>query len=169
VILGISSEVLLVAGYAAFLVLVAAGLEALGRHSHRRSELFHVTGFQYRRELDLWECPTGHQLPRSETDYRRRIVRYRAPSHVCNTCPSKPACTDSDKGREIERQVDSWLSSEIRRFHRAVSVALLLLAALILVAQTLHHHQGHELVVLCFLLGSIGVIGKRLLAALREQ
>jgi Transposase DDE domain len=168
VILGVSSEVLLVAGYAAFLVLVAAGLEALGRHSHRRSELFHVTGFQYRRELDLWECPTGYQLSRSETDYRRRIVRYRAPSHVCNRCPAKPACTDSDKGREIERHVDSWLSSEIWRFHRAVSVALLL-AALILAAETLHHHQGHELVVLCLLLGSIRMIGKRLLAALREQ
>jgi len=164
VIHGMSAEVLVVAGYAAFLVVAAAGLEALARHSHRRSEQFHVTGFQYRRELDLWECPTGHQLHRSDTDSERRIVRYRAPSHVCNTCPVKATCTDSDEGREIERHLDSWLTSEIRRFHRGVSLGLLLLAALILAAETIRHHRTHELAALCGLLVPIGAIGSQLLS-----
>lgn len=161
---GISSEVLLVTGYAAFLVVVAMGLEALARHSHRRSEQFHVTGFQYRRDLDLWECPTGRHLHRIDTDYLRRIVRYRAPSHVCNTCPAKVTCTDSDGGREIERQLDSWPASEIRRFHRGVSLGLLLLAALILAAETIRHHRANELVALSGLLVPIGAIGLQMLS-----
>ncbi len=155
---GISVEVLLAASYAAFLVLVAAGLEALARNSHRRAEQFQLAGFRYRPELDLWDCPAGHQLTRSETDHQRRIVRYRAPSPICNRCPAKPSCTDSSEGRQIEQHLESWFSSEIRRFHRGLSLALLLLAASLLAVETVRHHRRSELITLSGLLAPISVM-----------
>jgi hypothetical protein len=52
------------------------------------------------------------------------LVRYRAPAHICNACSIKHLCTESEGGREIEHNPDSWLESEIARFHRGVSLAL---------------------------------------------
>src|SRR5215831_16683778 len=68
---------------------------------------------QYHRRHDVWECPTGQQLKPIATDYTRRLVRYRAPAHICNACSLKHLCTESDEGREIEHNPDSWLESEI--------------------------------------------------------
>jgi len=69
------------------------------------------------------------------TDYAARLVRYRAPAHICNACSIKHFCTASDEGREIEHNPDSWLESEIARFHRGISLALLFLAGLLLVVE----------------------------------
>jgi hypothetical protein len=89
-------EVLVAAGYAVFLVVVAIVLERLARHSHQRSEQFQVAGFKFHKRADHWECPTGQLLSRQEIDHHRRFVRYQAPSHVCNKCHIKENCTDSD-------------------------------------------------------------------------
>ncbi len=132
---GFHAEVLMASGYALFLVLVALMLEWLAKHSHRRSEQMRVAGFKFHREFDHWECPTGQLLHRRSIDHQRNIVRYRAIGHICNCCHKKPDCTDSDEGREIEHRVDSWVQSEIRHYHRGISLAILLLAALILLAQ----------------------------------
>ena len=163
-IAGVHAEVLLAAGYSLFLVGVAASLELLARHSHRRAEQFHVAGFKYHRQLDAWECPTGQSLSRVELDPKRRSVRYRAPSHACNSCPVKSNCTDSDSGREIERHLDSWLESEMGRFHRGISLALLLLAGLILAAEIARHDTLQELLVLGGMLVPISTMGVRLFA-----
>ena len=138
---GVHIQALLAAGYAVFLAAAALALELLARHSHRRSQQFQVAGFHYHPQLDAWECPTVKRLPRAESDPARRRVVYRAPAHVCNRCHIKTDCTDSDRGREIERRLDSWLDSEIRRFHRGLSLALVFLAALILVAEIFFHNN----------------------------
>jgi len=164
---GFHAEVLMAAGYAVFLLTAAALLEWMGKHSHRRSEQMSVTGFRFHREFDRWECPTGQLLRRHSVDHQRRIVRYRAPAHACNCCHKKPDCTDSDEGREIERRVDSWVQSEIRRFHRGISLALLLLAALILAAQIAWYKAPRELALAGGLLVAIGAAGTRLLAGFR--
>ena len=161
-IAGIHIEVLLAASYAVFLVGVAALLEILAGRSHRRSEQYPNAGFTYHREFDLWECPVGQPLTRSGMDDDRRIVRYRAPASACNSCSLKHDCTDSDEGRELERHLDSWLDSEIRRFHRGLSLALLLLAALLLGGETVRHRAPKELVVVWGLLAPIGVTEARL-------
>ena len=101
-IAGVHTEVLLAVGYATFLAGVAFVLEFLARQSHRRSELYRNAGFVYRHKVDLWECPVGRQLLRAETDYSRRIVRYRAPAQACNACSLKNNCTDSNDGRLLE-------------------------------------------------------------------
>lgn len=167
-ILGVNIEVILAGGYALFLVGVALVLEVLARHSHRRSEHYRHSGFVYKRRLDVWECPTGHHLTRVETDQARRIARYRAPAHKCNVCHCKPACTDSDTGRELESRLDAWLQSELRRFHRGISLVLLLLAVLILAAEMVWHRDPRDWLVLVGLLLPIAFAGSRYLVSFVE-
>ena len=92
----VATESLLAAGYGLFLTFAAIGLDLLARHSHRRAELYRTAGFSYVTSSDAWECPEGERLHRIETDLGLRIARYRARAHVCNACPRKGGCTDSD-------------------------------------------------------------------------
>lgn len=160
-ILGIHIEVLLVGGYALLLVGVAAILEMVARHSHRRSEHYRHTGFTYQKQLDVWQCPTGVHLTREQTDFQRKIAYYRAPKHHCNGCRIKHQCTDSKEGRRLESRMDAWLQSELSRFHRGVSLTLLLLAVLMLAAEMFRHQTGRDWLVLLLLLVPIGWSGSR--------
>jgi hypothetical protein len=169
VIAGIHPEVWMAAGYALFLAAVAAGLEMVARQSHKRSEGLQLSGFKYYQEHDAWECPTGQRLGRFETDYKLHIVRYRAIGHICNCCHIKKDCTDSDDGRTIERPLDSWLRSEIRLFHRGISLALVVLAVLILLAEIVHFEQPRELLVLGGFLVPIGVFGAKIASDFRSE
>jgi hypothetical protein len=87
-------------------------------------------------------------LTRTETDHELRLVRYRARSQICNHCPVKNDCTDSEHGREIVRAMDPWPHSEAGRFHRGISLVVALISGLILVAETLRNHAPLELAVL---------------------
>lgn len=142
------AEVFLAAGYAAFLLCVAGGLDLLARRSHARSERYRTAGFTYHPTHDAWICPEDQVLTRSETDHELRLVRYRGRPQICNHCPVKKDCTDSDDGREVVRPVDPWPHSEAGRFHRGISVVLALVAGLILSAETLRNHAPLELAVL---------------------
>jgi len=166
---GVHIEVILAAGYALFLVGAAAVLEWLARHSHRRSEHYRHSGFTYKRKLDVWECPAGQHLTREQTDFERRIARYRAPAHRCNACHCKRDCTDSDDGRLLESRLDSWLQSELRRFHRGVSLTLLLLAVLLLAVELFRHHGWRDWIPLAFLLAVIGYAGSKLSVSFYER
>ena len=168
-IAGIHPEVLMAAAYALFLVLVAVALELVARQSHQRSAEMQVAGFQYHHEHDAWECPTGQRLGRSESDPRRRIVVYRAIGHICNCCEIKKNCTDSDNGRTIERPIDSWVRSEIRRFHRGLSLALVVLAAAILLAEIAHFDRPREVLFLGGFLTPIGIFGAKIVSEFRTQ
>jgi hypothetical protein len=159
-------EVLLAAGYALFLILVAAGLEWFGRHSHRRSGQFRTAGFRYHRQLDAWECPCGQHLHRQPDHPKRRMARYRAPAHACNACHRKVDCTDSDQGREITVSVGSWIASEAGRFHRAMSLVLLILAAFILVVEVFRCHTVSELWVVGCSLSLVAMVKLRLIREL---
>lgn len=166
---GIHLDVLLGAGYAVFLVVVAIALELLARHSHQRSQQYQTAGFKYFQHLDIWECPAGQSLSRSAFDEQRRIARYRAPAKVCNSCSLKNNCTDSDEGRELEYHLDWWVQSELRRFHRGISLALLLLAGLIVAAEIPSHATPRDLAVLCGAVAPVAVVGSRMLSAFRER
>ena len=161
----IDIEVLLAGVYAVFLLLVALGLELVARHAHHRAKQMRIAGFRYHRHHDVWECPTGQQLKPIATDYARRLVRYRAPAHICNACSIKHLCTDSEEGREIEHNPDSWLESEIARFHRGISLALLFLAGLLLVVEMIRHRRPTELLILSGFLIPIALLGSQLLSA----
>jgi len=158
---GVHIEVVLAGGYALLLVGVATILEWLARHSHRRSEHYRNSGFVYKPKLDVWQCPTGHHLTRAQTDFERKVALYRAPAHKCNACHCKKDCTDSDGGRELESRLDAWLQSELRRFHRGLSLALLLLAAILLVAEMMEYRGPREWILLGVLLAPIVFAGSK--------
>lgn len=161
------AEVLFAGGYAAFLTCGAFALEWLSAHTHRRALRFRTAGFSYEETHDHWLCPEGEHLWPQEFDSELRLVRYRARAHVCNSCPSKPRCTDSDRGREIVRPLDPWPHSEAGRFHRTIALLLLALSALILLVEVVRHHAPAEITLLLALLVLIVGAGRWLLRDLR--
>ena len=165
-ILGVHVEVLLALIYAFFLIGVASFLEFLARHSHKRAEGYRNSGFTYFHELDRWNCPAGQQLLPLKTDHRRRVTVYRAPASACNSCSVKSSCTDSSAGRLLERRLDSWIESELRRFHRGISLTLLVLATILLVAEAFRYSHPHDREALLGLLLPLGFAQLKLLPSL---
>jgi hypothetical protein len=161
-------EPLLATAYALLLIGIAACLEWMGRHSHRRAHRYHTTGFRFHKHADHWECPTGARLEKAEVDYQLRVIRYRAPAHTCNGCAIKTQCTDSDTGREIAVTLDPWLASAIGRFHRGMSLVLVILAGLIVVAELLRHDHGTERWILSCVMLVIALLARRLVNDLRR-
>lgn len=141
----VQPPVLLTIGYVVLLLVIAAGLERLARHAADRSARYRTAGFTYRPQHDHWVCPRDEPLWPYEVDRQHRLVRYRARPSVCNACPVKADCTTSPDGREIVRTVDPWPHSEAGRFHRAVSVTLVCVAAGFLVAATVAWHRPADL------------------------
>ena len=131
----VSLEFMLMLGYAVLLGAVALLLELAARHAHRRSLSLSTTGFIYHADKDMWRCPEFHHLFPVFVNHANGSVIYRAPASTCNACRCKSHCTDSNNGREIERKTTSDLQYGMQRFHRAMSVTLLVLATLILVIE----------------------------------
>lgn len=159
---------MLAAGYGLFLALAALGLDALARHSHRRSELYRTAGFAYLEQVDAWDCPEGERLHRVDTDLEARLARYRARAHVCNACPRKNDCTDSDRGREVSRALDPWPHSEAGHFHRGIAVAMVGFGVLVTCAGVALHHGAGDLAVLGAALLLSTAVGLYLLADFRS-
>ena len=139
-----NGETLLAAVYAGFLITGAFCLEWLSAHTHRRALRFRTAGFRYEPDHDFWQCPEGEQLWPHEYDRERRLIRYRARPQVCNACPVKERCTDSNEGREIVRPLDPWPHSEAGRFHRVIALVLVCLGTLILFVEIARHHSPAE-------------------------
>ncbi len=152
-------EPLLAIAYALLLVLIAAGLEWMGRHSHRRADQYHTGGFRFRKDGAHWQCPMGARLHIEETDHELRVIRYRAPARTCNGCSMKPDCTDSDNGRVISVPMDPWLSSAIGGFHRGISLSVLVLAGLIIAIEIYRHNHGAERLVLGIAMVIVSLLG----------
>jgi hypothetical protein len=165
---GTAIEGLLAAGYALFLAGTAATLELVARHSHRRTQAIHTTGFAYNHKLDMWICPVGQPLHRIETVWEGKVARYRAQAHHCNNCAIKHCCTDSDEGRVIEHQADSWLQSGLRQFHLGISLMLFFLALVISLIEILRQN-GAEQASLGALAAIIGACCLRLVASIRAR
>ena len=129
---GVSLEFILMLAYAASLAIIALLLECAARYAYRRSLKASTSGFTYHPERDIWRCPQDQHLFPIFSDSLKGVVVYRAPASACNSCRSKQACTDSNYGRQIERKDLRGLEYGMQRFHRAISLMLLVLASLIL-------------------------------------
>lgn len=164
-----SLEVVLASGYGAFLLLAAVVIEWLSAHTHRRSLRYRTAGFAYDSTHDHWTCPEGEHLWPHEFDSERRLVRYKAKAHICNGCPRKDACTDSETGREVVRPLDPWPHSEAGRFHRGLSLLLVVLAVLVVAVGLIRHHEPVEAAPLVVLLLAAALIGRWLLRDLRAH
>ena len=165
--MAIHLEIFLAVGYAIFLLGVAIGLDLLARHSHTRSERYRTAGFTYHIAHDAWICPEDQLLVRSEVDHERRLVRSQGRPQICNYCPAKAECTDSEEGREVVRAMDPWPHSEAGRFHRGISLAVALIAGLILVAEAIRNHAPLEFAVLGAVLATTMLVAWHLHAAFR--
>jgi hypothetical protein len=163
---GIGTEAVLAAAYACFLLGAALAVDALARHTHRRSLRFRVAGFHYHEHLDAWECPEGQHLWPFEHDHARRLIRYRGKAHVCNACPSKHRCTDSDDGREVVRFLDPWVRSEAGRFHRGLAIMLVVLSIAVAAIGLGRNHALAEILLLGSALALAALVGVSLAAPL---
>jgi hypothetical protein len=163
---GLGTEAMLAASYAVFLLAAAVTIDVLARHTNRRSLRFRTVGFQYHPHLDAWECPEGQHLWPYEHDNERRLIRYRAKAHICNACPSKHHCTDSDEGREVVRFLDPWVHSETGRFHRGLALMLVVLSFLVATIALARNHAPVETLVLGGSLAVASILGVRLAASL---
>jgi hypothetical protein len=165
---GIHIEVLLAGAYALLLVGIATVLEWVARHSHHRSEHFRNSGFTYQHKHDVWECPAGQHLTREHTDFERKTARYRAPAQKCNACHLKNLCTDSSGGRQLESRLDAWVQSGLNRFHRCISLSLLVLADLFLIAEGFRYGEIRDLLAILILLIPLSFAVSKLLLSLCE-
>ena len=161
-------EYILALGYALGLALTAFMLEWVAGHAHRRSLAVSTAGFTYHPEKDIWRCPQDQHLFPVFSDSARGTVLYRAPAAACNACPSKAACTDSRQGREIERSDLNGLEYGMKRFQRAVSLTLLVLASLILVVELFRTGGLYPRIVLASALTLFCVLIGRLSAKLSQ-
>jgi hypothetical protein len=164
-----SSEAVIAAGYAGVLLAFAITIDWLSAHTHHRSLRYRTAGFQYHRHEDVWVCPEGEHLWPHEVDHKRRIIRYRAKAHICNGCPLKEHCTDSDEGREVVRPIDPWPHSDAGRFHRVISLTLVVLAVLVAVVALARNHGLADSAGLGALVVVSGLVARLLLRDLRKH
>ena len=156
----VSFEFALALGYAIFLAAIAFLLEWAARHAHRRSSTVTTIGFTYHAERDIWRCPENQHLFPVFAEAIKGTVVYRAHPETCNACRSKSACTDSDKGRTIERKNPGSLQYGMQRFHRGISLTLLILASLILAIEicgTSGFYPRAALIVVFLFLGTLAI------------
>ena len=165
---GVPLEGILMLGYAVSLGVIALLLEWVARHAHRRSLALRTAGFTYHPDRDIWKCPEDQHLLPVVSDSARRTVIYRAPAAACNACPSKAACTDSSQGREIERSNWGGLEYGMKRFHRAVSLTLLVLASLIVTVELVRTAGLYPKIVLAATLTLFCVLIQHLSAKLSQ-
>ena len=155
---GLHLEVALALAYTFFLAGVAALLEAVARRSQKRAEGYQNSGFIHFRELDYWQCPMGHRLLPLTAGPHHGTRFYRASASACNSCSLKHNCTDSDDGRVLTSRFDNWIDSELRRFHRAISFALLLLALVLLTAEAFRYSALRDRAALVLVLIPLGFV-----------
>ena len=122
-----------------------------------------------KRTMTSGSAPRASTSGRHEFDHERRLVRYRARAHVCNRCPLKERCTDSDQGREIVRPLDPWPHSEAGRFHRVIALMLVALAGLVTAVALARNHQPEDAAVLLGLLVACALVSRFLLRDLRAH
>ena len=100
-------------------------------------------------------------------DHEWHLIRYRGRPRICNHRPAKRDRTDSHEGREVVRSMDPWPYSEAGRFHRGISSAVALIAALILAAGAAHNHSQFTLVILGAASAVVALVTRHLHAAFR--
>lgn len=118
------------AGYGVALLLIAHLIDQMARRAANRMQQDRNGGFVYHESHDAWLCPEDQWLYPKSFDPDNRVMRYRGLPLVCNSCPVKDTCTNSDDGREMRRHVDPWPASESARFHRGIACAVSVLAIL---------------------------------------
>ena len=165
----VSVEFILMLGYSFFLAIVAAFLEWAAQRAHKRSLGVTTAGFTYHPDHDIWRCPQDQHLFPIFSDSIKGVVVYRAPAAACNSCISRAACTDSAEGRQIERKEENVLEHGMQRFHRAISITLLVLASLIVVVELFRATGPYSRIILVGALAFFCLVLERLYTSVSRQ
>ena len=88
-----------------------------------RSTFYGTSRFTYDTEQDVYRCPQDQVLPRLAVKYTLDRVEYRASAAVCNACPVKAACTDSNQGRLVSRPFATLYLDRVRGYHTTEAYA----------------------------------------------
>ena len=108
---------------------------ALGAHAPALAALPHRRLHLRRRRTITGNAPRASTCGRTSSTTSGASMRYRAKAHICNGCPRKGACTDSDHGREIVAAARPLAALRGRplppRHRRCMLVALVALLVLV--------------------------------------
>ncbi len=83
----------------------------------QRTPFYGKQRFSYDADADQYHCPNGATLPRRKAKYTERVIVYRAEAEICNACPLKAKCTESDQGRMVTRHFDEAYLEVVRSYH----------------------------------------------------
>ena len=83
-----------------------------------RTAFYGLSRFTYDSERDEYRCPEGQTLRRRKTKHTEGVVVYRAEAATCNACPLKAACTDSSRGRQVQRSVYAEYLDRVQAYHQ---------------------------------------------------
>jgi hypothetical protein len=124
---GIPLELSLLLLLAYLLALWVGGsiLEVLARVHFDRARRHAHAGFTFDTELDRYECPQGELLTLHTFDDRDKVAIYKAPAASCNACVLKAFCTPHHEGRHVYRSMAGFHETDVGRFHRWLSLAML--------------------------------------------
>jgi len=83
----------------------------------QRTPFYGQREFQYDPEQDSYTCPNGALFRLEKHRYTERTKEYRADAAICNACPLKEHCTDSERGRSLRRSFDEESLERVRAYH----------------------------------------------------
>lgn len=143
-----SVTVLLVSGYAFVLLLVAWGFDRMGQRSAEKAAQWRTGNFIYHSDQDAWKCHQDEWLYPASFDPDKRVIRYAGQHAICGRCPIKDECSPSPGPRELTRAIDPWPHSESGRFHRGISLCIVVIGVFLPAAMLLGAHDAADVVIL---------------------
>ena len=84
--------------------------------NHRRP-FYGQDDFTYDTAQDQYHCPAGHVLARERVKHTEGVIVYRANAATCNACPLKAECTESRRGRILQRSLYAEYLDKVRGYH----------------------------------------------------
>jgi transposase len=82
-----------------------------------RTPYYGPSRFAYEPERDAYRCPEGQLLRRHTAKYEEEVTVYRADAATCNACPVKAACTESARGRTLQRSFWAAYLERVQGYH----------------------------------------------------
>jgi transposase len=84
--------------------------------NHRRP-FYGQDEFMYDATQDAYSCPAGHVLARERIKHTEGVIVYRADAATCNACRLKAECTESSRGRIVQRSLYAEYLEKVRAYH----------------------------------------------------
>jgi transposase len=86
-----------------------------------RTPYYGPSRFAYDAGRDEYRCPQGQPLRRYTAKYEAEATVYRADPATCNACPLRAACTDSERGRTLQRSFWAEYLERVRGYHQTAA------------------------------------------------